>query len=202
MLMTDEEPKLKLVPHKDPAEIFNDLSQLRKASQLTVKRKTVLINVPVSKPANNVYFRTGGEQLTLQHAAVVRDDDGARKATYFITADMQGHPRLAPRLRFVDITLTCTWPGDGILLWPVPCSTDFPAWKSERKAAELARTHWTQLVWNTERADHDVEIAENMDKDPVWPKESFSELLKLGFADRIVDNEDHPFVRRLRGILD
>jgi hypothetical protein len=153
--------------------------------------------VAKARPASS--FRN--EQQTLR-AAVVRDEDGARKTIYFITHDMQGHPRLAPRLRFVDITLTCIWPGEGILLWPVPCSIDFPAWKSERRAAELARDHWTQLVWNSERADHDVEIAENLDKDPVWPKESFSELLKLGFADHIVDNEEHAFVRGLRGILD
>jgi hypothetical protein len=58
------------------------------------------------------------------------------------------------------------------------------------------------LVWNNERADFDVEPAENIDKEPTWPKESFERLLKLGFANRIVDNEDHHYVRRLRGIID
>ena len=61
---------------------------------------------------------------------------------------------------------------------------------------------WTQLVWNIERADFNIETAESMEREPVWPKESFEQLLKLGFADRIVDNEEHPYVRRLRGIID
>jgi hypothetical protein len=210
--MTDEtppkpSPKLELVAaNKDPTAIFDDLEALRKASKLTIKRKGVLVNVPVSKPANNVYFRTHPDldRMVLERETIVKGDgaDGSRKAIYYITAGMRNHPRLVQRLRYVDLTLTCTWPGDGVLIWPVPCSIDFPAWKSERDAAKLGRTQWTQLVWNNERADHDVEIAEDMDKDPVWPKESFSELLKIGFADRIVDNEDHPYVRRLRGILD
>jgi hypothetical protein len=125
-----------------------------------------------------------------------------RKAYYFIAPDMRDHPKLAPRLRWVTIHLVCTWPGDGILLWAVPEKTDFAAWRSEQAAAQLAQTHWTQLVWNTERADFNVETAENINKDPIWPKESFEQLLKLGFADRIVDNEDHHYVRRLRGIID
>ena len=28
------------------------------------------------------------------------------------------------------------------------------------------------------------------------------ELLKLGFDGKVIDNEDHPYVRQLRGILD
>jgi hypothetical protein len=115
---------------------------------------------------------------------------------------MRGHPKLAPRLRPVTIMLTCTWPGNGFLLWPVPEKTDFKAWKSEKAAAEQAQTVWTQMVWNQERGDYDVEKAENIDIEPTWPKESFEELLKIGFADVIVDNQDHYYVRRLRGILD
>jgi hypothetical protein len=202
--MADEEakkPDLKVVPNKDPSAIFDDLAALRKASKLTVKRKTVLVNVPVDKPSNNVYFRTH-PTLKLENATVIRDEDGTRKLYYFIVPDMRGHPKLAPRLRPVTITLTCTWPGNGFLLWPVPGKEDFKAWKSEKTAAELAQTHWTQLVWDQERADFNVETAENIDIEPTWPKESFEQLLKTGFADRIVDSEDHYYVRRLRGIID
>ena len=59
--MTDEQakkPDLKVVPDKDPSAIFDDLAALRTASKLTIKRKTVLVNVSVGKPASNVYVRT------------------------------------------------------------------------------------------------------------------------------------------------
>jgi hypothetical protein len=194
-------PDLKVVSNRDPASVFDDLAALRKASKLTVKRSTVLVNVPVDKPANNVYFRTHSA-LVLEDATVIKDEEGTHKAFYFVVPAMRDHPKLAPRLRWVTITLVCTWPGDGVLLWPVPARPDFAAWRSERAAAELAQIKWTQLVWNTERADFNVECAEKMERDPVWPKEGLEQLLKIGFADRIVDNEDHPYVRRLRGIID
>jgi hypothetical protein len=202
--MTDEatkKPDLKVVSDKDPSAIFDDLAALRKASKLTVKRKTVLVNVPVGKPPNNVYFRTH-PALKLENATVIREKDGTRDVNYFITPDMRGHPKLAPRLRPVTIMLTCTWPGNGFLLWPVPEKIDFPSWRSEHKAAELAQTDWVQMVWDPDKGDFNVETTDNIKIEPAWPKESFEELLKLGFADVIVDNEDHCYVRKLRGIID
>jgi hypothetical protein len=100
--MTDEAPKppkLELVAaSKDPAAIFDDLEALRKASKLTIKRKGVLVNVPVSKPTNNVYFRTHPDldRMVLERETIVKGDgtDGSRKAIYYITAEMRNHPRL------------------------------------------------------------------------------------------------------------
>ena len=201
--MSDEAPKpdLKLVPKADPTSIFNDLEALRKASKLTIKRKTLLVNVPVDKPPDNVHFRTH-PTLKLENATVIKEEEGIRKKFYFIVPAMRDHPKLAPRLRPVTIMLACTWPGNGFLLWPVPMRTDFRAWRSEKTAAEKAESLWMQMVWNDEKGDYDVEKGENIPIEPSWPKESFEELLKIGFADVIVDNEDHYYVRRLRGIID
>src|SRR5262249_424672 len=129
-----KKPDLKVVPNKDPSAIFDDLAALQKASKLTVKRKTILVNVPVDKPPNNVHFRTH-TTLKLENATVIKDKDGTRDVYYFIVPDMRGHPKLAPRLRPVTIMLTCTWPGNGFLLWPVPEKEDFKAWKSEQKSS-------------------------------------------------------------------
>jgi len=196
-----KKPDLKVVPDKDPSAIFDDLAALRTASKLTVKRKTVLVNVPVGKPPSNVHFRTH-PTLRLENAMVIREKDGTRDVYYFITPDMRGHPKLAPRLRPSTIMLACMWPGNGFLLWPVPEKIDFPSWRSEHKAAELAQADWVQMVWDPDKGDYNVETAENINIEPTWPKESFEQLLKSGFADVIVDNEDHYYVRRLRGIVD
>src|SRR5262249_15418806 len=175
-----KKPDLKVVPNKDPSAIFDDLAALRTASKLTVKRKTVLVNVPVGKPPNNVHFRTH-PTLKLENATVIKDKDGTSDVYYFVVPDMRGHPKLAPRLRPVTIRLTGMGPGNGFLLWPVPEKTNFKTWRSEKTAAERAETEWMQMVWNEEKGDYDVEKAENIKIDPAWPKESFEELLKIGF---------------------
>ena len=35
--------------------------------------------------------------------------------------------------------------------------------------------------------------------EPAWPEVPFKELLRIGFRDRLVDNVDHPVLKRLRG---
>jgi hypothetical protein len=209
--MTDEtakKPDLKVVPNKDPSAIFDDLAALREASKLTVKRKTVLVNVPVGKPPSNVYFHVHPTSK-LENATVIKEKEGTRDVYFYIVPAMRGHPKLAPRLRQVTIMLVCTWPGNGFLLWPVPENLIFPSWKSEQTAADLAQKKdkngkdlWVQMVWDPDKSDYNIETAENIEIEPTWPKEDFAQLLKTGFADCIVDNEDHYYVRRLRGITD
>jgi hypothetical protein len=197
-------PKIELAAERNPTDIFDDLQALRKRSVLTVRRRPVLINIPVGKPPNNVYFRTFADpELILDNVTVICNVEGLKKTIYFVAPEMRGHRKLAPRLRIVTLMVTYTWPAGGILLWPVPgADRDVRCWHSEREAAALAQTCWVQMAWNDSRADYDVEPAENIDKEPTPPDMKMSSMLKIAFADRVIDNEEHPFVRRLRGIAD
>ena len=35
--------------------------------------------------------------------------------------------------------------------------------------------------------------------DPIWPAETLTQLLEIGFRNRLVDSLDHPVIKRLRG---
>jgi hypothetical protein len=207
---TTRRAKIELVEsnkgERRPTDVFDNLADLRKQSKLTVQRKTVLINVPIDRPANNVYFRVHPDaEMRLDDSTVLRDNTGTQRAYYFVVPAMRTHPKLAQRLRRVTIALLYIWPGGAIQLWPVPILNDrsLASQKSARVAYELGQTQWTQIVWNEGRNDYDVETAEKIGaKEPIWPDKSMSELLKLGFADKVIDNEDHPYVLQLRGVFD
>jgi hypothetical protein len=204
-------PKIELVNNNnedgvhDPTNVFNDLNSLRKESKLTVRRKSVLVNVTVDKPPSNVHFRIHPDpEMRLEDATVLHDRDEG--VFYYVVPAMRKHPKIERRLRRVTLALVYCWPGGNIMIWPVPfpVGRDFPAWKSDRKAYELAQTQWVQIVWNEEQGDYAIETAEDLDKKlgPAWPDKTFSEHLKIGFSDKVVDNEEHHYVRRLRGVLD
>ena len=203
-----EKPELKVVNEQlkaegNPSSVFDDLASLRKASKLVVQRKAVLVNVTVDKPPNNCYFRCHRE-FVLDDATVLRDAEGTSRAYYFVVPHMRTHPKLAPRLRRVTLALTSTWPSGNIQIWPVPILADreLPAWRSLRKAYELAQDGWMQMVWSEERSDFQLEAAEGINHEPTWPEKDFGELLKLGFDGKVIDSEEHPYVRRLRGLID
>jgi hypothetical protein len=201
--MAEEKVELKLVASSDPSDVFNDLAALRRESKLTVKRKTVLTNVTVGKPANNVFFRVSDDpEKILENATILKHKEGSKEIFYFVVPAMRAHPKLEPRLQAVSIRLVTTWPGSNVQLWPVALSDSFPAWRSAQQAAQLAQQTWVQIAWNEERGDYNVETAENINQEPIWPTETFAQLLKVAFADRIIDNEDHEYVRRLRGLTE
>jgi len=60
-----------------------------------------------------------------------------------------------------------------------------------------------QMVWNNDTRDYDVIVAEGIHSEPNWPADrTLRDLLRLGFADKIIASPDHPYVKQLRGIAD
>jgi hypothetical protein len=133
---------MKLVSQNDEQplgnDVFNDLESLRQASTLKVKRKSVLVNVPVDKPPSNSYFRVHPTWV-LDDATVVKDSEGSDRTYYFVVPSMRSCPKLLPRLRRVTLAVISIWPADTVQIWPVPIlgDRDFKVWKSAR-AAQLA----------------------------------------------------------------
>jgi hypothetical protein len=186
------------------ANVFDDLETLAKVSAITVQRKAVLVNVAVGRPDNNVHFRAHPTWY-LDDQTIIKDPTSG--VHYYVTPAMRTHEKLAKRLRKVTLAVIALWPADTVMIWPVPVlgatKKDFKAWKSARAAYDLSQTKWVQIVWSEELSDYSVETAEGINHEPNWPADkTFNDLLKLGFADRIIDSEDHDYVRQLRGITD
>jgi hypothetical protein len=200
----DSSPPVQPAEH-NPADVFKDLAALRKASLITVKRRVVLPAIKViDKPSPSLYFRVNPDPEMQLDCTLVVDEEGARKKFYFITPSMRSHPRLAARLRPYTLRVVISQSGV-IMLWPVPITKggrDLPVWQSYRKAAEMAQTEWISMVWSDEHRDYIITSAEGEIPEPVWPERTLSEFLIEGFADAVIDNEEHPYVRKVRGLVD
>src|SRR5262249_56882924 len=121
--MAEETPRLIKLVSEDQSpsgsSVFDDLDALRKASKLSVKRRAVLVNVEVDKPASNSYFRAHPTWV-LDDATVVRDAEGSGRTYYFVAPAMRSHAKLMPRLRRVTLAVIALWPADTVQIWPVP----------------------------------------------------------------------------------
>jgi hypothetical protein len=113
---------------------------------------------------------------------------------------MRDHPLLVDRIRWVLLVLTYSWPNRQIGLWPVSIDTGRgnPWWTSAWAGYEAAKENWIQMQSGIDR--YSVFPAEGELPAPEWPKQSFSELLKIAFRDKIINHADVPIMRRLRGI--
>jgi hypothetical protein len=157
--------------------------------------------VVVDRPSSDAYFRVNRDPKMRLEATIYRERDGKDRAIYFVPPSMRDHLLLASRIRTVLLVVTYSWPMRQVGLWPVPIDTTGRGntwWTSAWVAYQVAENAWVQMVAGDGR--YEVFEAEGTLPDPDWPDKSLNELLKLGFRDRIINHDDVPIMRRLRGI--
>jgi hypothetical protein len=71
--------------------------------------------------------------------------------------------------------------------------------RSAHEGAQLAMQKWVRLSANQSLGAYDIDVAMGAFPDPVWPAVAFEELLKIAFKNRLIEDLDHPVLRRLRG---
>jgi hypothetical protein len=91
-----------------------------------------------------------------------------------------------------------------VVLWPVrlplPDGRHNEWHRSAAEAAELAMKRWIRVKANQALGAYEMFEAAGTIPEPEWPEQSFADLLRIAFADRLVNSLDHPVIRRLRGL--
>jgi hypothetical protein len=206
---------LKSVASPSPEDIFNDVEALRKVAEHKVQRRVVAVNMTVGKPPDNAYFQCHHDPAQRLGASLLFDKE--ERDVYFVTPSMMNHPLVVPRLRRATLATTYLWPSGRIILWPVPFTgtgkNKIKCWKTARRAFEIASglatdleplgPRWAQLCWNSELQDYDLAVAEDINMKPIWAADlKLSNSLKLGFRDKTIADENHPYMRQLRGLTE
>jgi len=165
----------------------------------TVGVRKLLTTIPVRKPSRQDFVRVNpSPDYRLSPAAVVelREDN----EIYLVTPNMANE---LPNEFFTVMLLTAINRQGVLFLWPIklprPDGRQLDWYRSAAEAAEQAMTDWVRVSANMQLGAYEVAIATANLPEPAWPELPFPEILKIAFRDRIIDNIDHPVVRRLRG---
>jgi hypothetical protein len=161
--------------------------------------KKLLTTVPVKKPSPQDFVRVHPAPEYHENFAMLdlKDD----REEYLV------HPAILPELtgEVVYKTVFTAVNRQGVVfLWPVRLpapddrKTEWP--RSQREAAELAMTQWIRMKANMSLGAYEINVAESVIADPVWPELSFPELVRVAFRERIIVTLDHPVIKRLRGL--
>lgn len=163
-----------------------------------VASEVLLASVEVRKPKNGEYFRVHPDQSYRLELGIINVEE--ERSTYVVMKDL--HDEVGTDLTPVLLVLAVNRSGTPFL-WPVKKTKrgSRPSLWNEtaRGAAEKAQEHWIRMDSDQAAGCYRVRKATGNLGDPVFPSETFNELLRLGFADRIISKLDHPVLRRLRG---
>jgi hypothetical protein len=181
--------------------IFADLESLRLAPDAAVVSGTqeVLSHIPVRKPNRHEFFRTPLEPGKWFDTGVFVDKE--ERETFFVTPSMR--EALVGEIKPVLLVPTITRQ-NVLLLWPLALPMEgqrHNGWaETARQGAELAKTKWVRMAADMALGGYRLYQAEGELSEPVWPDKPLEEMMQIAFRDRIVDSENHPVIRKLRGL--
>lgn len=165
----------------------------------TVGVRRQLITVPVRKPNRHEFVRVHPDPAyRLTPAAIIEVKD--ERETYLLTPPMaDAHPD-----EFRPATLYLTINRQKVLfLWPVKLpgidGRENEWHRSAQEAAQKSMTDWVRVMSNMSLGAYELFVARGDLEEPEWPQESFSEILRVAFRERYIDNLDHALLKRLRG---
>lgn len=181
--------------------IFADLASLRLAPDAAslVGTKEVLIHVPVRKPNRHDFFRVHPDPEMSLVTSVFFDKE--ERECFFVTPAMR--EALLGECKPVILLPTITRQGV-LTIWPMRIVVDGAkrdTWaETSAEAAERAKKTWIRMPADMSLSGYRIFEASGKLSEPEWPVKPLSELLEIAFRDRVIDREDHPVVRRLRGL--
>ena len=178
-----------------------DLASLRLDPSFleTAGVKKLLTTVPVGRPSPQDFVRVHPDPAFRDSFATI---EWKEDREFFIVV-----PSVARELpgECVLVTLYTAINRQGVVrLWPMklpgPDGRIIEWHRSLAEAAERAMERWVRVKANKSLGAYEIFEASATIPDPEWPAESFQQLLRIGFRDRLVDRLDHPLIAKLRGL--
>jgi hypothetical protein len=162
--------------------------------------KNVLTELAVTTPNKSWWVRRHPNPEYALNTWVIelRDEQETYLVLPHLWPSLMGEATFKPKTFYLAVTMQ-----GKPFLWgirrPVDDTKEPDRWmRAPLAAVALAKDKWTRITWNEITKQHDVATCESA-AEPKWPDLSLKELLKLAFKGFIIDEPDHPVLRRLRG---
>lgn len=161
--------------------------------------RRALVTVPVRKPSPQEFFRVHPDEDWRLDTALI--EIKADREAYLVAPEIWPlfPNECKPRTLYTTIDRR-----NVITLWPVGLPDERGRtndWHlSAHEAAELAAEKWVRLSADMGLGAYRIDVAMGEFPEPVWPIDvTFADLLRIGFKGKMIEDLEHPVLRRLRG---
>jgi hypothetical protein len=165
-----------------------------------IATQKLLTTIPVRKPGKQDWVRVRPEpEYRLAVSLLdVKDDNEIYMIPPAMRSELVGE--YAPYVLYTAMTRRGT-----LFLWParLPGSDgkDLRWYSSAREAAEYAMANWVRVQSDKALGAYVTTLSQAELSNPVWPEMEMRDILRIAFNRYIVDSEDHPLVKSLRGLI-
>src|SRR5262245_53255167 len=160
--------------------------------------RELLVSVPYRKPSKEQFLRVHPDPAFRCTGGLIelKDDDSE---SFWVDPSLWPYvadePTFGRRVVLTAVTrqgCPCLWG-----LRPPVTDGKTPAWVTiPLEAAKAAETKWVKLFWDQSQRRHRIKVSDHLTEEPLWPTQTFPELLRLAFKDRLITTTDHPVLKR------
>jgi hypothetical protein len=177
---------------------------LYRVSGPTVQVEAGILAVPVRKPNKQEFVRVHPDPAYTRDVELLEFTGGGGDKDLYLVAP-QVRPMVSDDMR--PYLLHTTISRDKVLfLWQVRITADSNdggrRWSQTALAATAeAKELWIKLLSNRALGGYEIVRAVTDHGDPKWPDLTFSEIFAIAFRDKLIDNVEHPVVKKITGEL-
>ena len=165
----------------------------------TLGVKKAIVTIPVRKPSRGTWVRVHpAEAYRIQTGILELKEE---REVYLVAPELWS--TLASEATFSARVLFTAITRQGVLfLWPIRLPGQggkVDSWnRSALEGAMLSINRWVRIAANMNLGAYDVFEATGTLPDPEWPDIPFRDILQIAFKDYLIDDFNHPVLRRLR----
>jgi hypothetical protein len=188
---------------EDPADAFDDLETFKLAMKEAGLEgaQEQLATVQVRKPPAEDFVRVHPDKAMTIPVALHEGRDNFTSEYYVVLPKVLSTMMDLRGAFYAQLHVTVT-PSGTVMLWPVKLPTGGagnPWYESALRGAEMAKNDWIRIFADPGQKQYRLVKAPGVFAEPAFPDKSLNELLKIAFKGRVIDSDDHPICRRLRG---
>jgi hypothetical protein len=158
--------------------------------------KKLLTTVPVRKPNKQDFVRV--HPTDMENVALLDFE----RETYIL--DPKVLPELSDTEYYTATLHVAVNRQKVVFLWPVklpgPDAKQMEWHVSAAEAAQRAMSSWTRMAANMDLGAYEIYEATGILSEPIWPEQSFWDLVKIAFRNRLIQDMEHPVIQKLRGL--
>jgi hypothetical protein len=180
---------------------FNMSEYIATPLDTQVSTKKLLNTVPVKKPNSQIFFRVNPDPHYCLDVYLFEDKEDSNRL-YLVKNDVV--PLLPEEVKLYKIYLAVNTKFDPFL-FPVRQQDETGNWnewhRSQQQCVEIAKKKWIRMQPNRSIQGYDIIEAAGKLMTPKYPEKTMPELFKIAFKDAHIGTEDHPILKRLRGLI-
>jgi hypothetical protein len=177
----------------DGPNVFESLEDYAVSpSEVGIGETQVVLQVKFGRPRAQEWVRCHPEPERVRYFHAIKD----QKANRLFVVNPRMLSLVGSQAKLYRVRQAISTDGE-LYLWPAPVEGRLESDITHFNAQQAALNRWIRIEWGG-KAFVAVEPQGDLGE-PEWPELTFREVLEMGLAGHLINNENHPFIKRLLG---